>query len=105
MKSRQHDQILRVVHESIQSLCKDIDKHRSVITSILEGGSVANVESGRYNPEANYFVSSSLHSRELRLKKAIQDAIEVLDESRKAFKSKQLEALRRQLTQVLVEAE
>lgn len=105
MNSSQHDEILRVVHESIQSLCKDIDKHRSVITSILEGGSITDVESGRCNPKVNYFVSSSLHLRELRLKKAIQDAIEVLEESRKAFKSKQLEALRRQLTRVLVEAE
>jgi hypothetical protein len=39
------------------------------------------------------------------MKAAIQEAIEVLDESRKAFKSKRLEILRKRLTQVLAEAQ
>ena len=43
--------------------------------------------------------------RQLRFKEAITEAIEVLEETRKAFKSKRLEALRKKLTQVLIEPE
>ncbi len=93
MEVNKNDLKLRTVHESIQSLYQDIDKHRCVIASILEG------QFGFGNPNL------AKDSRELRLKTAIRDAIEVLDESRKAFKSKRLEALRRQLTQALVETE
>lgn len=42
---------------------------------------------------------------EIRLREAIREAIDVLDESRRSFKSKRLEMLRRQLTDVLMEKE
>ena len=42
-------------------------------------------------------------SREAILRDAIKDAIEALEQSRKAFKSKQLEVLRKKLTRVLIE--
>jgi len=42
-------------------------------------------------------------SRKQLLKDAIKDALDVLEESRKAFKSKKLEALRKKLTQVLID--
>lgn len=42
-------------------------------------------------------------SREERFKAAIQEAIDVLEASRRSFKSKQLEALRKRLTQVLID--
>lgn len=41
--------------------------------------------------------------RETRLKEAIRETIEELEESRKAFKSKRLEDLRKKLTRVLME--
>jgi hypothetical protein len=41
----------------------------------------------------------------VKLVNAIKETIEVLEQSRKAFKSKTLETLRRRLTDVLVEAE
>ena len=37
------------------------------------------------------------------LKEAIREAIKVIEDSRKAFKSKKLEALRKKLTSVLIE--
>ncbi len=89
MELKQNDLMLRTVHETIQSLYQDIDKHRCIIATVLAGQNAADV----YPP------------RELRLKTAIRDAIEVLDESRKSFKSKRLESLRRQLTQALIESE
>lgn len=39
------------------------------------------------------------------MKEALLDAIQVLEESRKAFKSKRLEALRKKLIQVLSETD
>ncbi|MBI5578868.1 MAG: hypothetical protein HY895_06925 [Deltaproteobacteria bacterium] len=42
--------------------------------------------------------------REDALRRAIAEAIAILEESRKAFKSKQIEALRKRLTQVLIDA-
>lgn len=42
-------------------------------------------------------------AREKAYKAAIEDAIEIIEESRKAFKSKQLEGLRKKLTRVLIE--
>ncbi len=95
MESDKNDLMLRTVHESIHSLYQDIEKHRCVIASILE----------RQSGEHGFGNHPVLCSRELRLKTAIRDAIEVLDESRKAFKSKRLEVLRRQLTQALIESE
>ncbi len=46
----------------------------------------------------------SYSANEGRLKEAIQEAIEVLEKSRKAFKYKRLEVLRKRLTQVLIES-
>ncbi|MDY0042106.1 MAG: hypothetical protein RBS57_17480 [Desulforhabdus sp.] len=40
-----------------------------------------------------------------KLREAVKEAIEILDESRKAFKSKRLETLRKRLTQVLADAD
>ena len=46
----------------------------------------------------------AFRAREVRLRKAIQEAIEVLEASRRSFKSKQLERLRKRLTAVLIDA-
>lgn len=42
--------------------------------------------------------------REKKLRAAIMEAINELEESRKSFKSKRLERLRKRLTQVLIES-
>jgi hypothetical protein len=42
---------------------------------------------------------------ENKLKEAIKETIEVLEQTRKAFKSKRLELLRKRLTQVLIDDE
>lgn len=93
---------LKTVSDTIQALSEDIDKHRSVIASILQTELPFD-----HKREESIFRTQHLKdsSRELKLKRAIKDAIDVLDESRKAFKSKRLEALRRHLTQALVETE
>ena len=40
-----------------------------------------------------------------RLKEALKETIEVLEQTKKAFKSKRLEVLRKKLTQVLIDSE
>ncbi len=42
--------------------------------------------------------------RELRLKEALRKTLEVLEETRKAFKSKRLEVLRKKLNDLLIES-
>ena len=47
----------------------------------------------------------SSSGREGRLKEVLKETIEVLEQTRKAFKSKRLEVLRKKLTQVLIDTE
>ncbi|MEE4358355.1 MAG: hypothetical protein V2I97_17930 [Desulfococcaceae bacterium] len=91
MKAAQKDRILRNLGERVHLLYQDMDRHRNALSFLLEG----------QPPDSG----NAACSRELKLKAAIRDAIGVLDQSRKAFKSKQLETLRIELTQVLAEAE
>lgn len=53
------------------------------------------------NDSANHKCIGCVRHREQKLAQAIQEAIFVLDESRKAFRSKKLENLRIKLTQTL----
>jgi hypothetical protein len=50
-----------------------------------------------------FLPSPSRSTRDRRLRDALLEAIKVLDESRKAFKSKRLEALRKKLIEVLAD--
>ena len=68
--------------------------HRCLIATILD----KRVSEGRLN----HILLPNSH-RELQLKETIKEAIDVLEETRKAFKSKKLEALRKKLTHALIE--
>ncbi len=85
------------IDQRIQDLHTVIEAHRECVFSILGRG-----EKGREAESRSH--SGGPWSREQQLKKALEEAIEVLEESRKAFKSKQLERLRKKLTRVLIEA-
>lgn len=52
-----------------------------------------------------FLPSTSNFSLSVEMKEALLEAIHVLEESRKAFKSKRLEALRKKLIQVLSETD
>ena len=54
---------------------------------------------------ADFSYCVSLCAGERRLKETLLETIQVLEESRKAFKSKRLEALRKKLIQALSETE
>ncbi len=95
MKSPNKRDLITVIDRSAQELHDKIDMHRYLMTTILDqrvsDGSIKQISLPSYADEG-------------RLKEAIQEAIDVLEESRKAFKSKRLEALRKRLTQVLIES-
>jgi len=86
--------LISEVNESVKDLQNRIDKHCCLVTAILEG-----------QGDTRHLPVCPARKRELKLREAIEEAIEVLEQSRKSFKSKQLEGLRKKLTQVLIDNE
>jgi len=89
--------LLSVIEQSTEDLHQKIDQHRYLLTSILDK---------EVGEEAVKRVAWPLSGspQEMKLKEAVREAIEVLEQSRQAFKSKRIEALRKKLTDVLVKA-
>jgi len=85
---------MTAIDRSAEELHRHIEMHRKLVASML--GSQADEKGFQPFPNAR-----PLRSREAQLQGAILETIEVLDESRKAFKSKRLEALRKKLTVLL----
>lgn len=88
-------ELIDALNSSIKELQQGIDMHCCLVASILEG----QVDERNMLP---FLLQCPRKPRERILKEAIEDAIDVLEESRKAFKSKRLENLRKRLTQVLI---
>ena len=91
------DELVTALNKSVQELQQGIDTHTCLIASIL----------GKDVDQRNLKVlmdGCPWKSREILMKEAIKEAIDVLDESRQSFKSKRLEALRKRLTQVLIDS-
>ena len=89
--------IISAINTSVKELQQGIDMHCCLVRSILEG----QIDDRNLKPLLDLCPK---RSRELILEKVIKEAIEELEESRKAFKSKRLEALRKKLTQTLIDA-
>ncbi len=87
--------LIEVIDKSTEELHQRIDMHRYLMATILD----KKVSEKRLN----HILLPNSH-RELRLKETIKETIGVLEETRKAFKSKRLEALRKKLTHVLIES-
>ena len=96
MKGIQKADLIKVIDTSTEELHQRIDMHRYLMAAILDKKVGENTLDHVLLPDPH---------RELRLKGAIRDTIEVLEETRKAFKSKRLEVLRKKLASVLIEAE
>jgi len=91
-------ELMNALSKSVNELHQEIETHHLLVASIL--GQKVN-ERSLEKLQKRLVVCS----REAKLRAAIHEAIEILDESRKAFKSKSLEALRKKLTRVLIDAE
>ena len=97
MKSLNKKDIINMIDQSSEELHQKIDNHRSLISSILEEGISESVLKRVTGP----FPSGS----DGKLKEAVKETIDVLEQTKKAFKSKRLEALRKKLIQVLIDSE
>lgn len=88
--------LVTVINRSAEELHQRIDLQRHLITALLEK------QVGDETVKKLVLPTNSPH--ENILKQAIMETIDVLEESRKSFKSKRLEVLRKKLTQVLIES-
>ena len=89
-------QLIETVTQNITELQKSVDRHRCLVEALLG----REVNEGRIR---ELLATCPNLNREARLTAAVREAIEVLEESRKAFKSKTLERLRKRLLQVLID--
>lgn len=96
MKVGNKRDLITAIDRSAEELHQKIDMHRYLMATILEqkmdDGNIKQFFLTAYSPD------------ETRLREAIRETIEILEESRRAFKSKRLEVLRKKLTRVLIEA-
>lgn len=90
--------LINALNISAKELQQGIDMHCCLVTAILKG----QVDERNLRPLLDLCPK---RTQEPMMKEAIKEAIDVLEESRKAFKSKRLEALRKKLTQVLIDAD
>ncbi len=81
-----------VLAASIKDIRMKIQEHERLFEHFNEGGESKMLDLQLVN-----------YSSDERLKNVILEAIEILEDSRKAFKSKELEALRKKLIRVLAE--
>ena len=96
MKRANKKDIINVIDKSAEELHLKIDIHRHLMTAILE----QRLGDGNIK---EFFLPSCYH-KEVSLKEAVKETIDVLEQTRRAFKSKRLETLRKKLTQVLIES-
>lgn len=90
--------LIQAFNASVKDLQQGIDRHCCLAATLM----AAEVDDRNLKPLFDLCPSKN---REHALKMAVMDAINTLEESRKAFKSKQLELLRKKLTQVLIDLE
>lgn len=88
--------LTNILNEGIRDLQYRLDQHFCRVAAILDG----QVDCRHLPPREPICPSQG---REEKLRQTIEEAIEVLEQSRKSFKSKQLELLRKKLTQVLID--
>lgn len=90
------NELVKALNESAVKLLDRIEAHHNLIKSVMEerfGGFIPLQGLGQ----------GSQSNREIKLKEAVAETIRVLEESRKAFKSKHLESLRKKLIQTLID--
>ena len=89
--------IRNALNTSMHDIQQGIQMHCCLIDSMLEG----NLDDSSMQALVD---RCPKRSRERKLEAAVSEAIDVLEATRKAFKSKQLEILRKKLMRTLIEA-
>ncbi len=96
MKDEKMRDLLEVIQTNVMELRRELGDCRAMMSMLL----TQDRREASFNGAPN---GSWTVVRDNRLRESIIETIETLEESRKAFKSKKLEALRKKLTQVLIE--
>ncbi len=96
--SQDKKELYEAINKNLDQIRQSIDQHHCLLASILNEAD----QSGQLEITTK---QCPYLAREEKLKKAIQEAIEILEQTKKSFKSKRLEMLRKKLTGVLIEAE
>jgi len=94
MPATKNRDLIEIIDKSTEELHQKIDMYRYLMATILD----KKVSEKRLD-----HILLPDPKKELRLSNAVKEAIEILEETRKAFKSKRLEALRKKLTHALIE--
>lgn len=90
------EELLTALNNNVRELQDSLDMHRCLVSSLMGH----EIDSRNLNKLLEFCPAKT---SEKRLREALKETIEVLDESRKSFKSKRLEALRKKLTNLLAE--
>lgn len=90
------EELLVAINNNVKELQLSLDMHRCLVASLLG----QDIDSRNLQ---KLIELCPARSSERILRDAIKETIDVLEESRKAFKSKKLEALRKKLTFILTE--
>lgn len=97
MRNYEEEALLEIC-SSAKELQQRIGRHFDLVDRVLAG------RKEEFSPDAPRPLPAG-SSREPELRAAIREAIDTLEGTRKAFKSKTLERLRKKLTQVLIDLE
>lgn len=90
-----NSEILMSLHDRTEKLQKRVDMQCALMEDLINGSfKKENLSADR---------NSQINEREKKLVNALKDTIEVLEQTRKSFKSKRLELLRKKLTEVLID--
>ena len=87
--------LITLIDQSFKELHRNIDYHRFLMTSILD--------EWLDDKKFKRVTESLFPSNESKLKDVLKETIVILEQTRKAFKSKRLELLRKRLVQVLID--
>jgi hypothetical protein len=88
--------LIKIIDKSTEDLHQRIDMQRHILTTIIE----KKIKGTVICPDC--ILSDCPHKK--KLKEVLTETIEVLEDTKKAFKSKTLEELRKRLMQVLAES-
>ena len=91
------EDMMNIIDKSAEELHLKIDMQCHLMTTILEQ------KLGEGNLK-EFVLPSYYYYKDSRLKEAVKETIDVLEQTRKAFKSKRLEVLRKKLMHVLIES-
>ncbi len=88
-------EILMSLHDRTEELHKRMDMQFALMENLINNSIK--------KEELSADKSSQNNERETKLVNALKDTIDVLEQTRKSFKSKRLEHLRKKLTEVLID--